>query len=206
MKAPEDASVRDRLLDAAAAVFAERGYDGTRVGDVAKRAGLSTGAIYSQFENKSDLLVRALVERAMARYDDTVAHLRTLPYEQSLLGTAAAYAQSTEPLLLDALAAAQRDEDLAEQLRADFRDQERESAAFVEAAQVAGHAPRDLSPAAVARLSTVLRLGTHVLARLRFDPIDLDELAALSARLVSTLVEPPAGDWNQQTRQQDATR
>jgi AcrR family transcriptional regulator len=192
--APEDATIRDRLLDAAAAVFAERGYDGTRVGDVAKRAGLSTGAIYSQFQNKSDLLMSALVERATARYDDTVAHLRTLPYEESLLGTARAFLESTEPLLLDALAAAQRDEQLAEQLRADFRNQERESAAFVASAQLAGNAPMDLSPAALARLSTVLRLGAHVLARLRFDPIDADDFAALSARLVSVLVEQQNGD------------
>jgi AcrR family transcriptional regulator len=192
--ASEDAPIRDRLLDAAAAVFAERGYDGTKVGDIAKRAGLSTGAIYSQFQNKSDLLMRALVERATAGYDDTVAHLRTLPYEESLLGTARAFLQSTEPLLLDALAAAQRDEQLAEQLRADFRNQERESAAFVAAAQRAGTAPTDLSPAALARLSTVLRLGAHVLARLHFDPIDADDFAALSARLVSVLVAPQPRD------------
>jgi AcrR family transcriptional regulator len=194
--ASEDAPIRDRLLDAAAAVFAERGYDGTKVGDVAKRAGLSTGAIYSQFENKSDLLMSALVERATARYDDTIAYLRTLPYEESLLGSARAFVQSTEPLLLDALAAAQRDEQLAEQLRADFRNQERQSAAFVANAQRDGHAPTDLSPTAIARLSTVLRLGAHVVARLDLDPISAEDFAVLTARLVSVLVEQSTGDTN----------
>jgi AcrR family transcriptional regulator len=192
MMAQEDAGIRERLLDAAAEVFAERGYDGTRVGDVARRAGLSTGAIYSRFQNKSDLLMSALVERATPRYDDTVARLRTRPYEESLLGTAQAFRRLNEPLLLDALAAAQRDEALAERLRADLREQEQGSIAFVEAAQAAGDAPGQVSPAALARLSTVLRIGAHALARLRLDPVEDEELAVLSRRIVEALVHPGA--------------
>lgn len=188
MAVSDDSDIRERLLDAAAQVFAERGYDGTRVGDVARRAGLSTGAIYSRFQNKSDLLMSALVERATTRYDDTVARLRTMPYEESLLGTAQAFLRLDEPLLLDALAAAQRDEALADRLRADVRSQEQGSIAFVEAAQAAGQAPGDLSPAALARFSTVLRIGAHALARLRVDPIPDQELNALSQRLVEALV------------------
>ena len=38
-----------RLIDAAAAVFAEKGYDGAGVAEIARRAGLTTGAIYSRF-------------------------------------------------------------------------------------------------------------------------------------------------------------
>jgi AcrR family transcriptional regulator len=188
MAVSDDSDIRERLLDAAAQVFAERGYDGTRVGDVARRAGLSTGAIYSRFQNKSDLLMSALVERATTEYDGTVAHLRTMPYEQSLLGTADAFVRLNEPLLLDALAAAQRDEALAEQLRADIRDQERGSISFVEAAQRSGDAPDDVSAAALARFSTVLRIGAHAMARLRMDPIPDEQLAVLSRRLVEALV------------------
>jgi len=39
---------RERLLRAAAEVFAERGYDGTRVADIAAAAGVSNGAMYAQ--------------------------------------------------------------------------------------------------------------------------------------------------------------
>ena len=48
------------LLRAAADVFAERGYDGTRVADIAAAAGVSNGALYSHFASKADLLVAAL--------------------------------------------------------------------------------------------------------------------------------------------------
>src|ERR1700738_2842350 len=54
------AETRARLLRAAADVFAERGYDGTRVADIAAAAGVSNGALYAHFASKADLLVAAL--------------------------------------------------------------------------------------------------------------------------------------------------
>jgi AcrR family transcriptional regulator len=57
--APAD-STRQRLLDAATEVFLEKGYDGTRVAEVARRAGLTTGAIYGNFDSKAELLTAAL--------------------------------------------------------------------------------------------------------------------------------------------------
>ena len=132
----------------------------------------------------------ALVERATARYDDTVARLRTRPYEESLLGTAQAFRRLNEPLLLDALAAAQRDEALAERLRADLRDQEQGSIAFVPAAQAYRRRSCAGLPAAMARLATVLRIGAQPLARLRLDPVADEELAVLSRRIVEALVHP----------------
>ena len=54
------AETRERLLRAAADVFAERGYDGTRVADIATAAGVSNGALYAHFPSKADLLVDAL--------------------------------------------------------------------------------------------------------------------------------------------------
>jgi ferredoxin len=44
---------RERLLRAAADVFAERGYDGTRVADIAAAAGVSNGALYTHFDSAS---------------------------------------------------------------------------------------------------------------------------------------------------------
>jgi AcrR family transcriptional regulator len=56
--APSD--TRQRLLDAATEVFLEKGYEGTRVAEIARRAGLTTGAIYGNFGSKADLLTAAL--------------------------------------------------------------------------------------------------------------------------------------------------
>src|SRR4051794_41876251 len=54
------AGTRERLLRAAADVFAGRGYDGTRVSDIAEAAELSNGAMYAYFGSKVELLVDAL--------------------------------------------------------------------------------------------------------------------------------------------------
>ena len=54
------AETRERLLRAAADVFARQGYDGTRVADIAATAGVSNGALYAHFGSKAELLVAAL--------------------------------------------------------------------------------------------------------------------------------------------------
>jgi AcrR family transcriptional regulator len=48
---------RTQILDAAAQVFAERGFHRTTVRDVAKAAGVADGTIYNYFENKTALLL-----------------------------------------------------------------------------------------------------------------------------------------------------
>jgi AcrR family transcriptional regulator len=47
-----------RILEAAAAVFAERGFRTTRVADVAVRAGIGKGTVYEYFRSKEDLFLR----------------------------------------------------------------------------------------------------------------------------------------------------
>jgi AcrR family transcriptional regulator len=47
---------RERLRDAARAVFAEQGYAGARVADVVARAGVSHGTFYTYFRNKAAVL------------------------------------------------------------------------------------------------------------------------------------------------------
>ena len=44
-----DDPLRDQLLDAAARVFARQGYAGTKIQDIVREAGLSTGAVYGRF-------------------------------------------------------------------------------------------------------------------------------------------------------------
>ena len=57
---------RELLLDAAIEVFAEKGYHGASLDDVAEAAGFTKGAVYSNFTRKSDLF-RALCERETQR-------------------------------------------------------------------------------------------------------------------------------------------
>ncbi|GIT46659.1 MAG: hypothetical protein Ct9H300mP12_12440 [Acidimicrobiales bacterium] len=50
----------DRLLHAAAEVFAEKGYERAGVAEIARRAGVTTGAIYNRFGGKAELLLEAV--------------------------------------------------------------------------------------------------------------------------------------------------
>ncbi|WDZ93549.1 TetR/AcrR family transcriptional regulator [Nocardiopsis sp. HUAS JQ3] len=56
--------VRQRLLAAAAKVFAERGYANSRLEDIAREAGFTKGAIYSNFGSKQELFGSILREGA----------------------------------------------------------------------------------------------------------------------------------------------
>jgi len=57
------ARTRTRLLDAAATVFARRGFAAASLDEVAEEASLTKGAVYSNFESKDDLIVALLDER-----------------------------------------------------------------------------------------------------------------------------------------------
>jgi AcrR family transcriptional regulator len=59
----------DEVLDAALALFIEQGFASTRVDDIAKRAGLSKGAVYLYFPSKEAIL-EGLVRRAIVPIAD----------------------------------------------------------------------------------------------------------------------------------------
>ena len=66
------ARTRQRILAAAARVFAERGYQASGMADVADAAGLSLGAVYQYFSDRTDLvgaLVRSNVRAMMSNTD-----------------------------------------------------------------------------------------------------------------------------------------
>ena len=66
---PGRQAVRRRLLDAALAVFAERGYANASLDQVATAAGLTKGAIYSNFASKDDLFFALMTEQIVQRAD-----------------------------------------------------------------------------------------------------------------------------------------
>ncbi len=57
--------VRQRLLDAAAEEFAEQGFSAARLTEVARRAGFTKGAVYSNFESKQDLFAELFAQRSL---------------------------------------------------------------------------------------------------------------------------------------------
>lgn len=61
------------ILDAACAVIAERGYESTRLSDVAERAGTSISTLQYLFGNRDDLIFAALQARTARQLEDARA-------------------------------------------------------------------------------------------------------------------------------------
>src|SRR5262245_33321618 len=61
----EAARNRERIVDAAARLFRERGFEGIGVADLMKEVGLTHGGFYGHFASKDDLEVEACT-RALA--------------------------------------------------------------------------------------------------------------------------------------------
>lgn len=53
---------RDKVLKAARELFIERGYEGATIRDIARAAGMSTGAVFASFADKSELFDAILNE------------------------------------------------------------------------------------------------------------------------------------------------
>lgn len=109
-------STRQRLIEAAIEVFLENGYAKTRVQDIARRAGLTTGAMYSHFKNKAALLSEAIAQHgdiAMNEVvdamdlDDPFGSAGVIVGGRLLAGPAA----PVDRLILEALAVAARDDE-----------------------------------------------------------------------------------------------
>src|SRR3974390_2497623 len=66
---------RNAILDAAEAVFAERGFHGARIQDIAERARIAVGTVYNHFAQKDDVLSALLDERTQ----EMLAQLRPSP-------------------------------------------------------------------------------------------------------------------------------
>ena len=69
---------RGRIVDAAAALMAERGFAGTSIAAVSQRSGLPSGSIYWHFESKEALLA-AVMEEGARRWFDALPRIDDLP-------------------------------------------------------------------------------------------------------------------------------
>jgi AcrR family transcriptional regulator len=74
-------TTRQRLLDAAAQVFAEVGLDAASVEAVCERAGFTRGAFYSNFDSQNELFLELSARVARERVDAVTARVAALEEE-----------------------------------------------------------------------------------------------------------------------------
>src|SRR4029434_11242634 len=76
---PTRDATRERLFEAAAQVFAERGIGAASIEAIAAAAGFTRGAVYSNFASKDELIIAMLedhVERSVRHHRELLARHR----------------------------------------------------------------------------------------------------------------------------------
>lgn len=189
------AQTRERLLRAAADAFAERGYDGTRVAEIASAAGVSNGAIYAHFASKADLLVEALRTHGPQHLAELFATDPSRSITDLLLVIGRRLVRCGEPhhhLTVEALVAARRDQAVARQMRDYMGERADWLADLMRAAQHGGELDPALSPDALAHFCLLLAMGSALVPP-DLHSADGDEWAQLLSRVVSGLGPAEAG-------------
>jgi AcrR family transcriptional regulator len=149
---------RKQILDAAIRVFADHGYHGSRVGDIARDAGVAHGLLYHYFASKDELLHTIFLENwgaLIARFrgveaSDEPAHAKLEGIAKILLRT-----WRNDPALVTVMvrevARSQQLQDRVDEVREAFVIVQR----VVEEGQAAGAFRRDVD----ARLASWLFYG-----------------------------------------------
>jgi AcrR family transcriptional regulator len=113
-------ATRRALIAIAADVFAEQGYAQSSIRDIARRASLTTGAIYGHFRNKADLLVEAISSRTADELEaQSVGVTDTPDYVETLTRLARQYPtrRRLRALIVQGAAAAMTDPETRDRLR-----------------------------------------------------------------------------------------
>ena len=180
---------RDKLLNAAARVFATAGYEGATVAQIAREAGLSSGAIYAHYRSKAELLTAAvrahtademttlLASGEVSGMADVIAALGTNLTRRS---------RKRGSLLVEAIVAARRDPDVAAALAGGVQQREARFATLLRDAQEAGEIDGDVSADAIARFALMAGLGSLLASALGLPPTDPDEWSVFMNRLVDS--------------------
>jgi len=154
-------------------VFAERGYDGAGVAEIARRAGVTTGAIYSRFAGKAELLAAALDARTLDEFDELFADHRFEGRMEDILTVAGSQLVKRDPdptqaLLLEAFVAARRDPHVAELLRRRINDRRASLTNIIVAAKASGGIDDELDTDALVTFCHAVGFGF-----LLFEALDL---------------------------------
>ena len=198
------AETRERLLRAAADVFARRGYDGTRVADIAVAADVSSGALYAHFGSKADLLVAALRAHGPRLLAEVLAADPGRPITDLLLLIGRRLPRRRDArgyLIVEALVAARRDEDVARPMRDYVGERGDWLAELVRVAQADGELDPSLSPNALAHFCLLLAMGSALITP-DLHGVGEQEWAALLTRLVPPWPRPPAPHRQKYPRQE----
>ena len=178
-----------RLLRAAIEEFADKGLDKAGVAALARRAGVTTGAIYSRWSGKAEMMLDA-VDHVMSHHLARLLTAQVDPTAPEILAALGADLVGPgdplgEAIVMEAFAAARRDLGFAEMLRRRIDDQEGHLAIVIAEGKVAGVIDPELSTDAVVALCQAISLG-FTMFRAADRPLpDADEWNTVVQRLIA---------------------
>jgi AcrR family transcriptional regulator len=189
---------RVRLLEAAAAVFAEKGYDGAGVQEIARRAGLTTGAIYGRFKGKAELLREVIAQCSSDELDELFNQHRFEGHASDIVLVAGSHlvdrrdaeAQRGDALLLEAFVASRRDPEIRDAVRALLTDRADRLAEVLETAKADGSLDPTLDTASLVTFCHAVGLGFLIFDALGVDAPDSQPWEQLITRLVAAVATP----------------
>lgn len=153
-----------RLLDAAAAAFVEHGYERAAVSDIARRAGVTTGAVYPRWPKKTDLMADAVDH--IFRQILPEQRLEELGIDQlpafNLISMWSALLLRPDPaqeLLVQAFASARTNEAVRERLRRYLDTRADQVGRLVERARAEAAEDPEFSTAAVTMMIQAVAIG-----------------------------------------------
>lgn len=141
------ADKRKLILDAAIRVFAEHGYHGARVGDIAEDAGVAHGLLYHYFASKDDVLRTIFLENwgaLIARFRAVEASDEPAPDKLEGIAKILLRTWRNDPALVTVMvrevARSQQLQDRVDEVREAFAIVER----VIDEGQASGHFRRDV--------------------------------------------------------------
>ena len=180
--------LRTQLLEAAARVFAAKGYSGTKIQDIVREAGLSTGAVYGRFRSKDELLREAVVGQAMrhSNLGSAPKGWRVAELIQRLAALSDAPLTDTEAVRLEAFVTARREPDVAAAVHEAQQQWRAAVQPLVDAAVADGTVADDVDPEAVLFFVRTMALGLLVQRGAGVSGPDPASWDALVSRIVAS--------------------
>jgi AcrR family transcriptional regulator len=183
---------RERLIAAAAEQISEEGYDGAGVQAIARRAGLTNGAIYGNFRDRAELLAAAIeanLGRVLRLIDRARRAGEPRPMEVlELIGSnLTLLPERDRKLLIEAWAAAWRDPAVGVVVRDRLDRIETTLVEVIEQARAEGDWDEDVDPATFARFGVAMSLGYHLIHAAGVAEPDQAMWASLARRIVSSV-------------------
>lgn len=180
---------RAALLEAAAKVFARRGYDGASISEITSEAGLTSGAVYARYASKAELFNATLAAYSERDLDRLLDHRGAeLLDALTAVGATIDRREATEAsLLISAIVAARNDTEVSRLLIDGLSGREQLFCELIASAQESGALSSEVSADVVARFCLMLAVGSLVVEALGIDPVDHGEWTALIERLVGSI-------------------